>query len=205
MKEYGRIGIIGRFKPVHNGHASMLEAACERAEHLIIGIGSSNRYNARNPFTAEESREMIDLVLKPRFSNYEIIFVPDFGHYPQYADGKMWEKYVKDNFGMLNFIISGNGYVSELLRDYYDIINPEEIIPQGRRTVVKATQVRMEIATGGDYRSLLPEIVTDYLEKNKLIERMVREFGAEIIEYASRYDPGNPKDAVSEKQHITAA
>lgn len=55
-KKFRKLGAIGRFKPLHLGAAAMLEALCENAEEVVIGIGSSNKYNLRNPFTAEESR-----------------------------------------------------------------------------------------------------------------------------------------------------
>ena len=59
MTKLGIAGIVARFKPVHKGHAAVLEALCERSEHVYIGIGSSNRYNLRNPFTKEEMDEAL--------------------------------------------------------------------------------------------------------------------------------------------------
>lgn len=62
MKTLGAVGFIGRFKPLHNGAALALETLCEQADKVKIGIGSVNKYNLRNPFTAEESQEMIGCV-----------------------------------------------------------------------------------------------------------------------------------------------
>ncbi len=62
-KDLGVVGIIARFKPVHKGHAAILEALCERADLVYIGLGSPNKYDVRNPFSAKESEEMIDLVI----------------------------------------------------------------------------------------------------------------------------------------------
>ena len=89
----GRVGVIGRFKPLHNGGALMLDAICENADHVVIGLGSSNKYNLRNPFTGDESAGMIEAYLSPRFSNYELIHVPDFGHIQEFSDGKKWKEY----------------------------------------------------------------------------------------------------------------
>ena len=79
-----RIGLVCRFKPVHLGHAVMLETLCERARHVVIGLGSPNRHDVRNPFTAEETAAMIRLVLEPRFSNWELVPVEDLGHGPRW-------------------------------------------------------------------------------------------------------------------------
>ena len=88
----GRVGGIGRWKPLHKAGAVMLETVCSMADQVLIGIGSINKYNARNPFTAEESKEMLDRFLKDRFDNYQILFIPDFGHLPEHHDGQKGEE-----------------------------------------------------------------------------------------------------------------
>ena len=90
MTKLGKTGLIARFKPLHNGAALMLEQVCMQADHVIIGIGSCNKYNARNPFTADESRAMVDLYLRQRFSNYEFINVLDYGQIQAYKNGRRW-------------------------------------------------------------------------------------------------------------------
>jgi len=95
----GRVGVIARFKPLHNGAYAMLEAVCENANEVIIGIGSANKYSLRNPFTAKESEDMVRLTLEQKFSNYSIIHIPDFAQIPEYSDGKKWKEYVIEKFG----------------------------------------------------------------------------------------------------------
>src|SRR3989338_1300218 len=121
MKKLGRVGLVGRFKPLHNGAKVMLESLCEQAKEVLIGIGSSNKYNARNPFTADESEDMVNAVLKKNYSNYSIMHIPDFGHEKEYSDGKKWAGYVAEHFGALDYFISGNEFVSELMKDKYAI------------------------------------------------------------------------------------
>ena len=58
--------LIGRFQPFHLGHLDAILFGLSRAENLFIGIGSSNRYNEKkNPFSAEERREMIVSSIEP--------------------------------------------------------------------------------------------------------------------------------------------
>ena len=181
-----QVGFVARFKPLHNG-AVVLEEICKQSEHLIIGIGSSNKYNLRNPFTAEESHGMVDAYLKPRASNYSVIYVPDFGHIPGYADGQKWREYVITHFGQLDAFITSNDYVAGLLQGDYPIVHPASLLPPERQFKLKATQVRYEMASGGDWRSLVPPEVAQYLESNGLVERFRREFGlATIAELAGK-------------------
>jgi len=188
MKELGLVGLIGRWKPLHNAGAVILETLCEKAEHVIIGIGSCNKYNLRNPFTAEESKEMIDAVLGRKYSNYSFVFIPDFAHIPEYRDGKKWKQYLIEQYGKLDCFVSGNEYVYELLKDDYNVIHPAELIPPEKQIKLKATQVRVEIAKNGNWKSLVPEPVVEYLEKNKLVARFRKEFGlAALASLADNY------------------
>lgn len=68
--------MVARWKPVHLGHAPALEALVTSADEVLIGLGSSNRYDVRNPFTAEESAEMIRRVVGPDAA-IRLIPVPD--------------------------------------------------------------------------------------------------------------------------------
>ena len=58
--------LIGRFQPFHLGHLDAVLFGLSRTENLFIGIGSSNKSNERrNPFSAEERREMIISSIEP--------------------------------------------------------------------------------------------------------------------------------------------
>ncbi len=178
----GIVGLIGRFKPLHNGGAALLESVCEQAEQVIIGIGSCNRYDLRNPFTAEETKGMIDTVLSPRFSNYTVIYIPDFSHKDPVNGGSLWREHIRAVYGGIDHFVSGNDYVRELLKDDYVLLSPEEVVPEYRRSGVKGTQVRVELARDGDWQALVPGKVAGYLEQNSLVERFRDEFGKKVLD-----------------------
>jgi len=197
----GRVGVIGRFKPLHNGGALMLDAICENADHVILGLGSSNKYNVRNPFTAEESAGMIQAYLSPRFSNYEFISIPDFGHLPECSDGKKWKEYMGRHFGTLDYFVSGNRYVSALLKDTYPVIHPAELVDSEELIKIRATAVRLKMAGGDDWQSLVPMPVANYLEENGLVDRFKSEFGLQAITAALGSDGSEQKSYQQEQDH----
>jgi len=199
--KYKKIGIVGRFKPLHLGGASLLSSACENADEVIIGIGSSNKYNVRNPFTAEESKEMIDEFLKKKYSNYNIIFVPDFGHLVGCEDGQKWKEYVFEKFGQVEVFVSGNDFVKNLLKEKYKVLNPEEIIPKDKSIKLRASLVRNQMAKGEDWESLVPSEVADYLIKHKLVERFNEEFGKETLDRLKDVDLNKIENLEEEKKH----
>jgi bifunctional NMN adenylyltransferase/nudix hydrolase len=66
--EYEYAVFIGRFQPFHNGHLAVVERALERAEKILILIGSSDGpRTVKNPFTFEERRDMITSCLKEKY------------------------------------------------------------------------------------------------------------------------------------------
>ena len=203
-KSLGQVGVIGRFRPLHNGGALMLEAICNNATQVKIGIGSSNKYNLRNPFTPQETKDMIHAYLTPHNSNYTLIEIPDFAHLPEYKDGKQWKEYLVETFGPLNHFITGNPYVKELLQDTYDIIHPATLIPKEKKLWLKGSIVRMEMARHGSWQDLVPPEVAQYLATNHLDERFRREFGlATLSQLADSVDYTQRETTAQEYQHTT--
>ena len=100
--EYNTIGLIGRFRPLHIGAAALLDGCFSRSEYVHIGIGSANVYDDRNPFTANEVENMIQLYLKEKNipkERYTVLKINDhFGK--KTVEGKSaWVEEVKEKTG----------------------------------------------------------------------------------------------------------
>ncbi len=199
-KKYNSLGFIGRFKPLHNGAERLLQEALSQSEKVVIGIGSSNKYNCRNPFTAGESEAMINLSFASKFNNYRIVHVPDFAHIPEYKDGKKWVDFVKENFDV-DYFVSGNDYVCELLTGIFPLIHPGEIVPRNDWIRIKGSQVRFEMAIFSDWKKLVPNCVADYIESNGIVDRFRKEFGLETIARLSNINLRRDESLDEEKNH----
>jgi nicotinamide-nucleotide adenylyltransferase len=170
----GRVGIIARWKPVHLGHAAVLRALQVRADELLVGIGSSNRWDVRNPFTAAETREMLERVLA-RHSRVRILEVPDLD------DGPRWRTMVVELLGPLGALATANPYVARLLGDDYRIVRPVDLVPAEERVPIDGTGVRREMARGDGWRDLVPSEVAAYILDRGLDRRFREEFGLETL------------------------
>lgn len=168
------IGMIARWQPVHTGHLAVLEAICDQTQTALIGIGSSNAYNYRSPFTLEETTEMLHLALKGR-ENYTLIPVPDLN------DGPRWREMVRDLFGELDLFLTANPYVASLLKDIYTLDKPVALVPKENRVPIDGTMVRREMARGGNWHALVPAEIASYIQENKLDLRFKQEFGLETL------------------------
>jgi nicotinamide mononucleotide adenylyltransferase len=188
---FGRLGMIARWRPVHRGHAAVLAALCDRAEHALIGIGSANRYNFRNPFTCDETADMLRLAVVASTvvasttagrDNFELIPVPDLD------DGPRWRALVIELFGPLDAFVSDNPYVASLLAADYRIIRPVELIPPAARIPIDGAMVRREMALGDGWVGLVPPEIADYIRSRRLDVRFRREFGLQTLALATVMD-----------------
>jgi bifunctional NMN adenylyltransferase/nudix hydrolase len=72
--------LIGRFQPFHQGHFHLVEAALERAERLLILLGSHRcSPDTRNPWSSQERQEMIVSALPAEWLE-RLSFVPVRDH-----------------------------------------------------------------------------------------------------------------------------
>lgn len=202
-KRYRTIGIVGRFKPLHHGGAAMLDGACERAEHVVIAIGSANKYDMRNPFTVDETRGMIDAYLAPRHTNYTITSIDDYGHIPEFSDGGRWREAAKEIYRGCDVILTGNPYVARLLERDFRIVPSSEMVAPRRRVFLSSTMVRQSMAHGGDdWKRLVPEEVASYIEGHGLARRFRKEFGLATLASIPSYD--GPEGYAAEVRHAQA-
>ncbi len=169
-----RIGMVARWQPVHRGHAAILRALCARAAQALIGIGSANRHDARNPFSLEETTDMIRLVLDGH-ENYTLVPVPDLD------DGPRWRALVVDLLEPLDLFVTDNAYVANLLAEDYRVVKPVELVPADARAPIDGTMVRRAMARGDSWRELVPPKIADYIADGRLDERFRREFGLHVL------------------------
>lgn len=167
-------GMVARWQPVHLGHAAVLDGLCRSAEQVKIGIGSANVQDVRSPFTTDEVEAMLHLVLAG-YENYELIPLPDL------HDGPRWRQMVVDKFGPLEMFFTANPYVASLMGEVYTVAHPVQLVPEDRRVPVSGTMVRLAMARGEEWRSMLAESVAEYISQNQLDQRFRREYGLETL------------------------
>jgi nicotinamide-nucleotide adenylyltransferase len=174
LPKFDRIAIIARWQPVHLGHFPVLHGLCHHANDVLVGIGSANRLDYRNPFTLEERIEMLRIVLEGR-ENYSLIPVNDLD------DGPRWGELVRKIFGELDCFVTANPYVETLLEKIYKVIHPIEFVPVDQRIPVDGARVRLAMARGGDWQSMIPEEVLEFIQAKHLDNRFREQFGLETL------------------------
>ncbi len=74
---YDVLVFIGRFQPFHIGHKAVVDAALERAQHVLILVGSANRSpSLRDPWSFEDRAKMIEKVYPYEVGTNRLILKP---------------------------------------------------------------------------------------------------------------------------------
>ncbi len=156
--------LIGRFQPFHKGHLSAVSFGLSKVENLWIGIGSSNKsHEKRNPFTAEERKEMILSSLDAEtLKRVKIFYIPDIG------DHEKWTHHVDSIVPKYDVVFSNDDFTTSLYKKRgFNVIE----VPLLQRDVISGTRIRELMIADQDWSSLVPEGAKKVLLKINVKER----------------------------------
>jgi nicotinamide-nucleotide adenylyltransferase len=157
--------LIGRFQPFHLGHLAAVKFALAQVDNLAIGIGSSNRVGEkRNPFSAEERKEMIESsVEKSDLQKCKIYFVPDVN------DHAKWTHHVDDIIPKYDVVFSNDDFTHELYKKRgIKVVS----VPLKQREILSGTDIREKIAAGKSWHEFVPEGTAKVLLKINAKDRL---------------------------------
>ncbi len=131
---------VGRFNPIHLGHASVIEKMLEQhgVENSLVIIGSSNTPQSLRHFFSYEERKSF---IKKLFPNIKLVGLPD------YANDSAWFSALEDILTLGGMELSKTmffGGSKEDIRFFEDAGYETEIINrfEGTHARISATEVR---------------------------------------------------------------
>lgn len=105
---------IGRFQPLHHGHAYVINKILKLHNILKIGIGSSQlSHTVNDPFTSDERKQFLIAALKKREISpdlYKIFNIPDI------FNAQKWPTHVSSIVGEFDIVYSNSDWVRQLFQ-----------------------------------------------------------------------------------------
>ena len=150
--------LIGRFQPFHLGHLEAIKFALSNVEHLHVGIGSSNKsHEQRNPFTADERKEMI-------LSSIDDVFAKRISlHYiPDVDDHSKWTHLVDEIIPEYDVVFSNDDFTHELYGKRGKSIISVDL---KSRSNLSGTNIRNLILTDQNWKEFVPSGTRDVLSQ----------------------------------------
>jgi len=157
--------LIGRFQPFHLGHLDAVLFALSRVENLWIGIGSSNKHNEKkNPFTADERREMIVSSIEPSIIDRINIFnIPDVDNHEK------WTFEIDQIVPKYDVVFSNDEFTKTLFEKRKIDVIP---VVLKDREKFSGTNIRDLITDDKNWQDLVPRGTRKVLDKINAIERL---------------------------------
>jgi nicotinamide-nucleotide adenylyltransferase len=157
--------LIGRFQPFHLGHLAAVKFALSNVDSLSIGIGSSNKFNEkRNPFTADERKEMIlssldESILK----KIKIYYIPDVDNHEE------WTYHIDSIVPKYDIVFSNDDFTHDLFKKRgVKVVS----VPLEQRHVFSGTEIRAKIASDQDWYDFVPVGTKNVLLKINAKQRL---------------------------------
>lgn len=129
MKRY-KVGlVIGRFQPFHLGHKYLIDEALKVCDKIIIGIGSSNKKNKDNPWTAHERRKMLKKFIEHEGLNTRVVKIINSKDHP---DDEIWFEKLYKKTGPFDVTLGNNKWNNGIINRhgikviYTGLFNREE-------------------------------------------------------------------------------
>jgi len=174
---FNRVALIGRFQPFHNGHLYSARYILNEFDELVVVVAAAQfNYTVENPFTAGERVEMIKRGLGDL---YERVYIVPVDNIPNnYA----WPRHVLSYIPRVKAIFSNNAFVQELFRSY-----GYEVRPTPTLEGVSGSLVRKLMVEGGDWMSLVPGPVAEFIIEINGVERVRKLWKLSIKSPGERY------------------
>ena len=157
--------LIGRFQPFHLGHLEAISFGLSQVENLWICIGSSNKSNEmKNPFTADERKEMIlSSIDKKIAEKIKIYYIPDV------ADHSKWTLEIDSIVPKYDVVFSNDEFSQTLFQKRGIKVIP---VPLKQRESYSGTNLRSKIANDQDWKDLVPQGTRNVLLKINAKDRL---------------------------------
>lgn len=131
--------VLGRFQPFHRGHRYLIEKALERCESVIIGVGSANVRDEKNPFSFEERKEQIVGELKKQTYFPRITSAVSLDDNPNDA---VWLAELLKKTGKINVVFGNNEWPNGI----FEAAGIEVVrVPLFKRNIYEGTKIRARL------------------------------------------------------------
>jgi len=135
-----KIGLVlGRFQPFHRGHRYLIEKALEQCEGVIVGVGSANMSDERNPFSVDERKNTITEALEKQTYFSRIISVVPLDDDP---NDDVWLAQLLKKTGEISVVFGNNEWPNGIFeRAGIKVVR----VPLYKRDIYEGTKIREKL------------------------------------------------------------
>ena len=157
--------LVGRFQPFHLGHLDAVLFGLSRTENLFIGVGSSNKFNEKkNPFSAEERKEMIiSSIESSMLGRVKIFEIPDVDNHEK------WTFEIDQIVPKYDIVFTNDEFTKTLFKKRQINVIP---VVLKEREKFSGTNIRQLIIDDKNWQDLVPQGTRKVLDKLNAKKRL---------------------------------
>ena len=157
--------LVGRFQPFHLGHLDAVLFGLSRTENLFIGVGSSNKFNEKkNPFSAEERKEMIiSSIESSMLGRVKIFEIPDVDNHEK------WTFEIDQIVPKYDVVFTNDEFTKTLFKKRQTNVIP---VVLKEREKFSGTNIRQLIIDDKNWQDLVPQGTRKVLDKLNAKKRL---------------------------------
>lgn len=149
--------VVGRFQPFHKGHLFLIKKALEKADKIIIGIGSANITDENNPINYETRKKVIKAVFYKEGIEEKLTKIVPLN---DFFDDQKWLFNLRKQVGKFDLALGNNEWTNNILKkagykvsevDYYN------------RGLYEGWRIRKLIKEGKKWQDRVPKYIVKWL------------------------------------------
>ncbi len=149
--------IVGRFQPFHKGHLFLIKNALEKADKIIIGIGSANIYDENNPIDFETRKKIIKAVFYKEDIEERLIKIVALD---DFFDDKKWLDNLKKQVGKFDIALGNNEWTNNILEKAgYKVLRVDYF----KRSLYEGWRIRKLAKEGKKWENRVPKYIVSWL------------------------------------------
>lgn len=159
MKKYNTGIVIGRFQPFHLGHKFLIDEALKVCEQIIVGIGSSNIIDEKNPYSYKKREHILTTFIEKEGLSEKIIDVIPIVDHP---DDQIWLEKILKQTASFDVAIGDNAWVNDIFEKA-----GITVVRVGfhKRDILEGKKIRRLIKAHEKWQDRVPEYLINIIAK----------------------------------------
>lgn len=151
--------VIGRFQPFHLGHKYLIEKALTISDKIVVGIGSPNVSDEKNPYDLSTRKKFLAEFIKRANIEDKVLKIVSI---PDVPDDNEWLSIANKKTGKVDVVIGDNEWVNGI---YEASGIPVARVGHFKRKTLEGTKIRHHIKTKKPWKSRVPVYLVPHIEK----------------------------------------
>lgn len=150
--------LVGRFQPFHKGHLFLIKKSLAESEKIVIGIGSANIHDDKNPLDYETREKIIKSVFyKEKILDKLAKIVP----LDDYFDDEKWRSNLSKKVGRFDIVVGNNEWVNRILESKGHKISRYGYF---KRYLYEGERIRNLMAEKKKWQDRVPKYLVNFLK-----------------------------------------